>query len=112
MDPLDLLGLAYLPMGGRDAPDSPAEAVAYALAALVLPLTLAALILFAGLWLHPEATLALATGFVVLSGLVARLLRVGTAAALRTIVACAISCFVWGGGAFLLAIFLGVFSAF
>ena len=112
MDPLDLLGLALVPMGGREAPDSPAEAVAYAVASLVLPLGLAALILFGGLWAHPEAALALGAAFIVVSGLVARLLGAGTAAALRSVVACGISCFVWGGGAFLLAIFLGVFSAF
>jgi hypothetical protein len=112
MDLLDLLALAAPPMGSRDAPDSPAEAVTYALATLVLPIALFALILFAGVWAHPGATLALGAGCISLTVVVARLLSVGTAGTLRAVIACAISCIVWGGTAFLLAVFLSFFSEF
>jgi len=112
VDLLDLLGAIPQPTGGRGRERSPAENLVYGLAAVGFPLLLFVLVLFAGLAPHPVATLTVAAALVLATYVVARALQVGVAKALAAVVTCALSCFVWGGVAFLLAALASFYSAF
>ena len=112
MDLFDLLTAIPTPPGGRGRERSPAENLVYGLATVGFPLLLFVLVLFAGLWAHPEATLAIAGTLVVATYVVGRLLEVGLAEVLKAVIACALSCFVWGGIAFVLGAFASFYSEF
>jgi hypothetical protein len=111
VDLFDLLAAMPTP-GGRGRERSAAENLIYGLATVAFPVLLLALVLFAGLWAHPEVTLAVAGAFLVATYVLARLLEVGLAETLKALIACALSCFVWGGIAFVLGAFASFYSEF
>jgi hypothetical protein len=113
MDLGDLF-LASLPLGGsgsrRDS--SPAEQLSAAVGCGLFPIADFSLVLFAGGWRHGSMALWLPVVFTVLSVLLGRMLRVGTASTLQVALGCIFFCFLASGVAFLLAVFGSFFSGF
>jgi hypothetical protein len=112
VDLFDLLSAIPTPTGGRGRERSAAENLVYGLAAVGFPLLLVVLVLFAGLGPHPVATLTVASALVLATYVVARMLQVALAGTLGAVITCAVSCFVWGGVAFLLAALASFYSEF
>ena len=108
---LDLFSAMPTP-GGSNRERSPAENLVYGLAAVVFPILLTVLVLFAGLWKYPELTLALAVLLLVATYVVGRVLEVALAEILKAVIACAVSCFVWGGIALIVAAIGSFYSEF